>query len=57
MCQVSADSDQNCIFLQFFKVAQKLLQKPCTIVQGILSKMAPREFPIFIIFSDTYTCS
>ena len=27
------------------------------IVQGISSKMARREFSIFIIFSDTYTCS
>ena len=27
------------------------------IVHGILSKMARREFFIFIIFSDTYTCS
>ena len=24
---------------------------------GILSKMTRREFSIFIIFSDTYTCS
>ena len=26
-------------------------------VHGILSKMARREFSIFINFSDTYTCS
>ena len=44
-------------FLQIFKVTQKLGQKPCTIVQGILSKMARKEFSIFIIFSDTYTCT
>ena len=29
----------------------------CTIVQGISSKMARKEFSIFIIFSDAYTCS
>ena len=57
MYQVSADSNQNCIFDNFLKVAQQLNQKPCTIVQGILSQMTPREFSIFIIFSDTYTCS
>ena len=27
------------------------------LVEGILSKMARREFFIFIIFSDAYTCS
>ena len=32
-------------------------EMPCTIVQGISSKMVRREFSIFIIFSDTYTCS
>ena len=26
-------------------------------VHGILSKMASKELSIFIIFSDTYTCS
>ena len=44
-------------FKKIFKVAQKSGQRPCTIVQGILSKMAWREFSIFIIFSDVYTCS
>ena len=42
-----------------FKVAPKLGQSPCTIVQEfgqILSKMARREFSILIIFSDVYTC-
>ena len=40
-----------------FKVAQKLVEKPCTIVQDISPKMARREFSILIIFSDAYTCS
>ena len=40
-----------------FKVAQKSGPRPWAIVQGVLSKMAPREFFILIIFSDTYTCS
>ena len=31
----------------------KSLQRPCTIVQGILPKMARREFSIFIFFPDT----
>ena len=44
-------------FFMNFKVAQKSGQRPWAIVQGILSKMARREFSIFIIFSDTYTCS
>ena len=44
-------------FFMNFKVAQKFDKRPCTIVQGILSKMAPREFFIFIIFSDTHRCS
>ena len=44
-------------FLQIFKVTQKLGQRPCTIVQGILSKMARKEFSIFIIFSDAYICT
>ena len=54
---VSADFDQNWIFYEFLKVTQKSGPRPCTIVQGISSKMARREFSIFIIFSDTYTCS
>ena len=47
-------------FLRIFKVAQKLGQSPCTIVQDfdqISPKMARREFFIFIIVSNTYTCS
>ena len=41
-----------------FKVAPKFGQRPSyTIVQGIFSKIARIEFFIFIIFSDTYTCS
>ena len=44
-------------FLGIFKFAQKSGQRPCTIVQGILPKMDGREFSIFIIFSDVYTCS
>ena len=35
-------------FLKNFKVAQKSGQRPYTIVQGILSKMARREYSIFI---------
>ena len=40
-----------------FKASSKLGQRPWTIVQGILSKMAQREFYILrvIHFSDTYT--
>ena len=44
-------------FLKKLKVAPKVGQRPWAIVQGISSKMARREFPIFIIFSDAYTCS
>ena len=44
-------------FLQIFKVAQKLGQSPCTIVQGHWPKITRREFSIFIIFSGTYTCT
>ena len=44
-------------FLRIFKVTQKLGQRPCTIVQGISSKITPSEIFVFIIFSDTYTCS
>ena len=42
---------------KIFQVTQKSDQRPCTIVQGILSKTARKEFSIFIIFSDTYTCT
>ena len=45
-------------FFMNFKVAQKSGHRPwAIIVQDISSKMARREFSIFIIFSDTYTCS
>ena len=47
-------------FLQIFKVAAKLGQTPCTIVQGHwpnFIKMARRKFSILIIFSDAYTCT
>ena len=44
-------------FLYIFKVVQKFDKTPSTIVQGILSKFARREFFFFIIFSDAYTCS
>ena len=44
-------------FLRIFKVAQKSGQRHCTIVHGLSSKMARREFFIFIIFSDRYTCT
>ena len=39
-----------------YQVAQKLGQIPCTIVQGILTKISKREFSVFIFFSNTYTC-
>ena len=48
------------IKIGFLKFAQKSGQRHCTIVHGfgqISSKMARREFFIFIIFSDAYTCS
>ena len=44
------------IFHVAFWIVKKLDQRPCTVVQGILPKMTRREFPIFIIFPDTYTC-
>ena len=46
-------------FFMNFKRYSKIEPKTMgyIIVQGISSKMAPREFSIFIIFSDTYTCS
>ena len=44
-------------FFMNFKSYSKMGQRPWAIVQGISSKMTPREFSIFIIFSDTYTCS
>ena len=44
-------------FLRIFKVAQKSGKSPCTIVQGFWPDFARREFFIFIIFPDTYTCT
>ena len=47
-------------FLQIFKVAPKSDQSPCTILQELgpnFGKIGRREFSIFIIFSDTYTCT
>ena len=44
-------------FFKKFEVAQKSGQRHCTIVQGHSSKMTRREFFIFIIFSDAYTCT
>ena len=32
-------------FLEIFKIAQKLGERPCTIVQGILSRMAGKNSP------------
>ena len=34
-----------------------IVQAPQHMVQGNLPKMTRREFSIFIIYSDTYTCS
>ena len=39
----------NILSLDFLKF-DKIPCTPCTIVQGISSKIARREFPIFIIF-------
>ena len=47
-------------FLQFFKVAQKSGQSPCTIVQGLWPNFAKNEkerILHFNNFSDTYTCT
>ena len=53
-CVESLSSFQSKLdFLQIFKVAQKLGQRPCTIVHGLgpnFIKMARREFSIFRIF-------
>ena len=40
---------KNWIFYNFFKVAQKSGQSPCTIVHCLWPKMNRREFFIFII--------
>ena len=60
-CIESLSSFQsNLDFKKIFKVAQKSGQRPCTIVHGygqISSKLIRREFSIFIIFSDAYTCT
>ena len=45
------------IKIGFFTIFKSCSKIGCTIVQGILSKMARREFSILIIFSDAYTCS
>ena len=57
-CSVSSLSwiQSNLDFIKIFEVASKSGQRPWAIVQGILAKMAPRDFSIFIIFSDTYAC-
>ena len=57
-------------FFYEFEVAKEFGQRPCTIystpctmctvVQGLqpnFIKMARREFSVFILFSDTYTCT
>ena len=57
-CVERADSDQNWIFYEFLKVARKSGQSPCTIIFGQISrKLKRREFCIFIIFPNTYTCT
>ena len=43
-------------FFTNFKSSPKSGQRPCTIVHQISPKMTRREFFVFIIFSDTYTC-
>ena len=48
------------IKIGFLKKILICSQSPCTIVQvlgQISSKIARREFSIFITFSDTYTCT
>ena len=46
-------------YRNFFKLLQNLVKDPVQYrdVGQISSKMTRREFSIFIIFSDTYTCS
>ena len=55
MYKVRAGSSQNLIFYEFLKLLKNQAKDP--VLQGISSKMARREFSIFIIFSDSYTCS
>ena len=45
------------IKIGLFRIPQKFDKVHCTIVHDILSKMARREFFIFIFFSNTYTCT
>ena len=47
--QLQTEGERKCNYYRMLLVIDH--------VQGILSKMAPREFSIFIIFSDAYTCS
>ena len=42
-----------CCVLTLYVVSKS----PCTIVQGHWPNFAKIEFSIFIIFSDTYTCT
>ena len=46
-------------FYEFSKLLKNRAKDPVLLYMvfgQILSKMARREFPIFIIFSDAYTC-
>ena len=50
---------QNWIFM-IFKVAQKINKRPCTVVQGLLTKFHQKwleENSSFLLFSVTYTCT
>ena len=42
---------------KLLKLLQNLTKHNYPIVQGSLPKITKKEFSIFIIFSDTYTCS
>ena len=57
-CVASLSSFQsNLDFLRIFKVAPKSGQSHCSDFGQISPKMKRREFSIFIIFPDIYTCS
>ena len=50
---------QNWIFM-IFKVAQKIDKRPCTVVQGLLTKFHQKwleENSSFLLFFVTYTCT
>ena len=47
-------------FYEFYKLLQNLIKDPVlqySVFSQISSKISRREFTIFIIFSDAYTCT